>query len=186
MTKKNNTITYISILRGINVGGHKKIKMDALRQLYSSQAYESVQSYIQSGNVIFRTNETDTKTLASTLSTKIQEAFGFDVPVLVLTAQELKCAIDDNPYLDDSTKDPASLHLTFLSTLPDKALVEKLPINFTPDEFCIIGKVIYIHCPNGYGNTKLTNTFFENKLKLSATCRNLKTCTELAALSQNF
>ena len=177
-------ITYISILRGINVGGHKKIKMDALRQLYSSLGYEGVQSYIQSGNVIFNTNNTDTTALASTLSAKIHETFGFEVPVLVLKAQELKNAIDNNPYLNDATKDSTTLHLTFLSALPDEELVEKLPTDFAPDEFCIIGKVIYIHCPNGYGNTKLTNTFFENKLMLAATCRNLKTCNELVALSQ--
>lgn len=117
--------TFISILRGINVGGHKKIKMDALRQLYSSLGYEGVQSYIQSGNVIFRTNETDTTTLASTLSTKIQETFGFEVSVLVLTAQELKNAVDKNPYLDDASKDLSTLHLTFLSALPNELLVEK-------------------------------------------------------------
>lgn len=178
--------TFISILRGINVGGHKKIKMDALRQLLSSLGYEEVQSYIQSGNVVFRTIESDTTVLENTLSSKIQETFGFEVPVLVLTAQELKSAIENNPYLNDATKDLASLHLTFLSALPNELLVEKLPTNFAPDEFRIIGKVIYIYCPNGYGNTKLTNTFFENKLKLAATTRNLKTCNKLAALVQNY
>jgi uncharacterized protein (DUF1697 family) len=185
MTTKNNSTTYISILRGINVGGHKKIKMDALRQLYNSLGYEGVQSYIQSGNVVFQTIKTDTTVLEKDISEKIMETFGFDVRVLVLTAEEFKNAVDNNPFSEDKTIDSATLHLTFLSAQPENSLIERLPTNFAPDEFRISGKVIYIHCPNGYGNTKLTNTFFENKLKVAATNRNLKTCNELVALSAN-
>jgi uncharacterized protein (DUF1697 family) len=176
--------SYISILRGINVGGNKRIKMDALRQIFVELGCASVQTYIQSGNVVFNSGEADVQTLEKTISAKILETFGFEVPVLVLTASEITAAVSNNPFSTDLAKDPATIHLTFLSHLPDTALLSKIvPTNYLPDEFICLGKVIYIHCPNGYGNTKLTNSFFENKLKLTATCRNLKTSMELAALA---
>ena len=184
-TKKNNEKAYISILRGINVGGNKKIKMDALREMYSELGYTHVQSYIQSGNVIFSTEKNDTESLQKTISAKIKESFGFDVPVLVYTAKEMKTNLENNPFKDDSSKDVAFIHLTFLSTIPEKSLVEKITTSsFAPDEFILTGKVLYLYCPNGYGQTKLTNTFFENKLKLTATTRNLKTATELLNVAE--
>lgn len=176
--------SYISILRGINVGGNKRIKMDALRQMFTQLGCANVQTYIQSGNVVFNSSETDIQTLEKTISAKILETFGFEVPVLVLTAAEIAAAVNNNPYSTNLAKDPATIHFTFLSHLPDQALLDKIvPTNYLPDEFICLGKVIYMHCPNGYGNTKLTNSFFENKLKLTATCRNLKTSMELAALA---
>jgi len=175
---------YISILRGINVGGNKRIKMDALRQMFVELGCANVQTYIQSGNVIFESSEADVLTLEKTISAKILETFGFEVPVLVLTASEIATAVSNNPYSTDLAKDPTTIHFTFLSHLPDPTLLSKIvPTNYLPDEFISLGKVIYMHCPNGYGNTKLTNTFFENKLKLTATCRNLKTSMELASLA---
>ena len=177
--------TYISILRGINVGGTKKIKMDALREMYATLGFTKIQSYIQSGNVIFNSSESDTSQLAKLISKKIAEVFGFEVPVLVLTVQEIKTAIENNPFLSDSSKDAAFMHFTFLSEFPDSKLLQSIDAaKYLPDEFCCLDKVIYLYCPNGYGNTKLTNTFFENKLKRTATTRNLRTVGELVLLSE--
>jgi uncharacterized protein (DUF1697 family) len=176
--------TYICILRGINVGGNKRIKMDALRQMFTELGYANVQTYIQSGNVVFNASETDIQALQTTISDKIRDTFGFEVHVLVLSASEIAAAVSNNPYSTDLAKGPATIHLTFLSHLPDHTLLDKIiPSNYLPDEFICLGKVVYMHCPNGYGNTKLTNTFFENKLKVTATCRNLKTSMELAAMA---
>ena len=159
--------------------------MEALRQLYAGLGYAAVQSYIQSGNVIFNTPETDTHTLETTISEQIYETFGFKVSVLVITTDELADALKNNPYPTDSLKDPARIYLTFLSKVPDSSLLDAIPPTFyAPDEFSLYDKVIYNYCPNGYGKTKLTNTFFEKKLNLSATNRNLKTMTELLALAQ--
>jgi len=182
-----NNCTYISILRGINVGGRNSIKMDALRQMYSDLGYTDVQSYIQSGNVLFRHQRSDTRTLEQVISRCIAETFGINVPVLVLTIDELRNAINNNPFTTTDPKDPNTIHLNFLSEMPDTGLVDKItPERFLPDEFRLLGKVIYLHCPNGYGNTKLNNTFFEKKLKIAATCRNLKTTTELLAMADKL
>lgn len=176
--------TYISILRGINIGGHKKIKMDALRQMYSELGFSAVQSYIQSGNVIFQSPQTNTQKLERTISDKIRETFGFEVPALVLSIEELDNALKKNPFLADPTKDPAHMHLTFLSDVPNPSILNQIvPAYYAPDEFRQVGKVIYNYCPNGYGNTKLTANFFENKLKLVASSRNMRTATELLNLA---
>ena len=179
--------TYISILRGINVGGHNPIKMEALRQLYSELGYSDVQSYIQSGNIIFRSTLSDTHSLEKSIQEKILEAYRWNVAVLVLTSEELKTALGNNPFIKDNMRNQAFMHLTFLSGVPDKALLEKIPAGYyLPDEFFISGKTIYLYCPTGYGNTKLSNTFFENKLKLSATTRNLKTSSILLSLAESL
>lgn len=168
------------MLRGINVGGNKKIKMDALRQMYTELGFSYVQSFIQSGNVVFSCAEKDIKTLEKSISDGILNTFGFEVPTLVLNAVELANTLTINPFISDKTKDASYIHLTFLSVQPNDILVEKLsPLDFTPDEFQCIGKTVYLYCPNGYGNTKLNNTFFEKKLKIVATTRNLRTCNEL-------
>jgi len=177
--------TYISILRGINIGGHKKIKMDALRQMYTNLGYTEVQSYIQSGNVTFNSSETNILDIEKIISEKILQTFGFEVTVLIITADEFRNAIKTNPFQKDTLKDPAFMHLTFLSCIPENNLQDSIsPADYLPDEFRIIGRTIYIYCPNGYGNTKITNNFFENKLKLTATTRNLKTCTELLSMAE--
>src|ERR1035437_976623 len=162
--------TYISMLRGINVGGHKKIKMSILKQLYIELGYTNVQTYIQSGNVIFQTQDIDAVNLAKSIAKQILEVTGLEVPVLVLKLDELKQIIENNPFTLDSIKNTASFHVTFLSAIPDTINFEKIKsTDFGADHFELLDKAIYVYCPTGYGNTKLTNTFFENKLKVTAT-----------------
>ena len=104
--------------------------------------------------------------------------------MLVLTIQELKRSLEYNPFIKNQLKDPAFMHLTFLSGIPDQELVEKIhPGFYLPDEFIISGKIIYLYCPTGYGNTKLSNSFFEKKLSLTATTRNLNTSKVLLSLA---
>ncbi|MEI6752556.1 MAG: DUF1697 domain-containing protein [Paludibacter sp.] len=179
--------TYISILRGINVGGQNAIKMEALREMYCRLGFSDVQSYIQSGNVIFRTEETDTKSLGKSISAEILKTFDCEISVLVLERDEWRNALKNNIFLNDSSKNPDFIHLTFLSDLPNKNFIEKISdIIYFPDEYCIVNKVVYLYCPSGYGNTKLSNSFFERKLKLCATTRNLKTSNELLKLADSI
>jgi len=176
--------TYISMLRGINVGGHKKIKMDILKQLYAELGYTNVQTYIQSGNVIFQRQDINTVNLAKSIANQILEVTGLEVPVLVLKLDEMKRIIENSPFVFDSSKNPTSFHVTFLSEIPDTISFEKIKsTDFGADQFELLDKVIYVYCPTGYGKTKLTNTFFENKLKVTATCRNWKTVNELVRLA---
>jgi uncharacterized protein (DUF1697 family) len=174
---------FISILRGINVGGHKKIKMDALRQLFINLGYRNVKTYIQSGNVIFSSENTESGELEKIIAQEIIQTFGFEVPVLIFSAEELTDILENNPFGTDDAKDPSFIYITFLSENPNPDILKKIAgSTFRPDEFVNINRAVYLYCPGGYGNTKLTNTFFENKLKLTATTRNLNTATELFKL----
>jgi len=178
--------TYISILRGINVSGHKMIKMDALKQLYADLGFKNISTYIQSGNVIFQASKSQTKDLEKKIADRIAKQFGFDVPVFVIEAEEVKKIADKNPFLKKKV-DVSKLHVTFLSGEPSEENISKISgAPYSPDEFAIKGKTIYLFCPNGYGNTKLNNTFFENKLKVTATTRNWKTTNELIRIAELF
>jgi uncharacterized protein (DUF1697 family) len=114
------------------------------------------------------------------------EVFCFDVPVLVKSNKELQFIFENNPFLKKGVTDVSKLHITFLSDLPNGELVKQFSeFDFGTDEYLIENSVIYIHCPiNGYGNSKISNQFIENKLKLNATTRNWKTITQLMSLLQ--
>jgi uncharacterized protein (DUF1697 family) len=177
--------TYISILRGINVSGKNLIKMDALQKMYKELCFDSITTYIQSGNIVFRSVEAKLEKLEKEISSQIKNNFGFDVPVIVLTIDNLQQIIDDNPFSKDQSKDQNFLHITFLSSSPAKydikAIEEK---RLSGEEIVIIENAVYLYCPNGYGNTKLNNTFLETKLKVRATTRNWKTANKLLQIAR--
>ncbi|NCC98701.1 MAG: DUF1697 domain-containing protein [Bacteroidia bacterium] len=177
--------TYISILRGINVSGQKLIKMDALRKSYENLGFRSVATYVQSGNVIFIGDKAKPDELAKTITRQIEKDFGFDLPVIVLTIDKLKQIIDSNPFLKQTDKDKTFLHITFLSSKPQKteySTIEEKKLS--GEEIFFYDKAVYLYCPNGYGKTKLTNSFLELKLKVGATTRNWKTMNELLRIAQ--
>ena len=176
--------TYISMLRGINVGGHKKIKMGTLKQLYVELGFVNIQTYIQSGNVIFKTMDSDTIAVEKRITKQILKVTGLEVPVLVLKLDEMNRIIGNSPFIFDSSKNPTSFYVTFLSEIPDTISLEKIKsTGFGAGHFELLDKAIYVYCPTEYGNTKLTNIFFENKLKVTATSRNWKTVNELVRLA---
>lgn len=179
--------TYISLLRGINVGGHRMIKMDTLQELLKKLGMRDVSTYIQSGNLVYRSKETDIQKLNLMLKKGIENEFGFEVPVITFTSAEWSAIIQDNPFTRDNTKNPAYMHLTLLSDIPLDENVGKICKKDYPDEdFFIAGKAVYLYCPDGYSNTKLNNTLLEKKLKISATTRNWKTAIALAELAGNI
>jgi uncharacterized protein (DUF1697 family) len=174
--------TYISMLRGINVGGQKKIPMSELSKLYESLGFSHVKTYIQSGNVIFESPITDTAQLAVDIQQAIKDSFNFDVPVFIRTIQEFDEVIQNNPFPD---KDQTKLHVTFLSASPIvQPLLEIDAVKDELEEFLIHGHEIYLYCPNGYGQTKLTNNLFEKKLKVLATTRNWNTVNTLLSMAK--
>ena len=149
-------ISYISLLRGINVNGQRLIKMDALKKMYEKLKFENIQTYIQSGNVIFSAKEKDPKKLEKHISGKIKKEFGFEVPVIVLTVKTLQSILHHLPYSNDKTKDTAFMHITFLSNTPaafdeEKILGKKMP----EEEISFAPYAVYLYCPGGYGKTKL-------------------------------
>jgi len=177
--------TYISILRGINITGHRIIKMEALRAMYAKLGYTAIQTYIQSGNVIFRCEKASPHEIGMEISEAIESNFGFDVPVIVLDRDELSQIISDNPYVKEESKDSSKVHVTFLSDFPDKEKFKLIPEgDYQGDQLYLVDRAIYVYCPNGYGNTKLNTNFFESKLKVKATCRNWKTTLELLRIAE--
>jgi uncharacterized protein (DUF1697 family) len=179
--------TYISILRGINVSGQKKINMKELKAMYESLGYQNVVTYIQSGNVAFRTEKAAEKVLAGRIEDAIKATFGFDVPVLVLTLKEIKKTINNNPFLKEKDIQIDKLHVTFLQEKPEAANIKKTEeLDFSPDRFVISGKDVFVYCPDSYGNTKINNNFFESKLKVKATTRNWKTVNELRRIADGL
>lgn len=174
---------YISILRGINVGGHRRILMADLKVLYKDLGFINVRTYIQSGNVFFDTKKNENpKELVFVIGQKIKEVYGFEVPIIIRTGEEINKAIANNPFLP--SEEPEKLFLTFLDQLPsDERLSIIKMIDHTPDKFEIIGDNIFGFCAGKYSNSKLTNQFFESKLKVHATTRNWKTVKQLAILA---
>jgi len=172
--------TYISMLRGINVGGHNKAPMNRLRAMFEALGCEQVRTYIQSGNVVFKT----AKSAPSFLSRKIEERilmdFGFSVSVISRTSAELGKAIHNNPFLREKGIDPLQLHVTFLSQAPVRTALRKLDTLATdPDRFRCSRREIYLHCPDGYGRTRLSNNALEMALSVTATTRNWRTVNKL-------
>ncbi len=173
---------YISLLRGINVGGHKKIKMADLKSLYESLGFEDVNTYIQSGNVVFQSKETDFDILANSIHNKIKDKYGFEVPITIRQSQDIENIIKTNPFLAKA-EDIKMLYVGFMNEIPNPELVASTKeIAFKDDKFEVIGKTLFLYVPSGAGKTKFTNSFFERKFKVSITTRNWRTTLKLAEM----
>lgn len=176
--------TYISILRGINVSGRNLIKMDALKKMYAQLGFEQITTYVQSGNVVFTAKKADVKKLGEKISKQIETDFGYQVPVIVLTKTLLQKIVEENPFAGDPQKDSSFLHVTFLAEPPSTYEPKDIEDKKLPgEELHYSDNAVYLFCPGGYGNTKLSNAFLEKKLKVAATTRNWKTTTELLNLA---
>jgi uncharacterized protein (DUF1697 family) len=171
----------IAILRGINVGGKRKILMTDLKSLCENLGWKHVESYIQSGNLIFDSNLENSE-LECRLEKAIADQFGFDVPVIVRTAEELEDSIRNNPFFVKSA-DISQLHLTFLKSHPTDEHLKKIKgFSVEADSFAIINKDVFVFCEGKYHQSKLTNNFFEKKLGTGASSRSWKTVLKLKEL----
>lgn len=172
--------TYIAILRGINVGGNRKILMADLKKLLSQAGFENITTYIQSGNILFESDANATE-IAGTVKQLIFDTYGFDVPVILRTAHEFQELFMNNPFLE--TAEISQLHVTFLDEIPRNELINGLSNkSFEPDEVTLIGKNAFIKCKGLYHESKFSNAFFEKNLNATATTRNWKTVAKLAEL----
>jgi uncharacterized protein (DUF1697 family) len=176
---------YISLLRGINVSGQKKIKMADLKALYESLGLKEVSTYIQSGNVIFSAGAKKEAVLKRMLESAIEKHYRFKVPVIIITNHQLAAILNANPFATtDLEKDGTKMLISFLSDEPSQDKMQSL-IEYVkaPERLIVDGKQVYLHCPGGYGKSKLNNTFLEKKLGVEATTRNLKSVIKLRELS---
>lgn len=179
---------FISMLRGVNVGGHNKIPMDALRQLYESLDLLSAQTYVQSGNVVFRTDANDLAVLAKRIEDAIEKRFGFRPGVILRTTAELKEVISRNPFANRREIEPSKLLVNFfLITEPTAEMrseILRLQVPY-PEEVVFGGRELYIYFPDGQGRSKLWPAI-DRALKKSATGRNLNTVTKLIEMAEKM
>lgn len=172
---------YIALLRGINVSGQKKIPMADLRELLTKSGLHDVQTYIQSGNVIFKSLEEDKVELERIIHEAIKSYFGFEVPVLVIKPEALQHIFDACPFPQEQKE---KSYFMMLFSKADDSLIDLVSQLSYPNEvFKITNNAIYFYCSVGYGKAKLGNNFFERKLKVTATARNYKTMMKLVKLS---
>ena len=159
--------------------------MERLRGSFAAMGFNDVRTYVQSGNVIFEAAANTRDALTRKIEEGIHRDFGFSVVVILRTAKELQKIVKTNPFLSEEGIEQARLYVTFLATPPIKVALknlETLPIS--PDRFRLIGREIYLHCPDGYGKTKLSNNAFEKRLSVGATSRNWKTTTVLCEMAR--
>jgi len=168
--------TFIALLRGINVGTGRKVPMADLRTAFGELGHTDVETYIQSGNVVFASSQPAAATRAE-IEARLKRDFGFDITVLLRTRKDLERVVGANPY-------GSGAYVTFLDGKADAKLVRALdPNQYAPDGLTIAGAEVFLHCPNGYGRTKINNPFFEKKLATRATTRNWNTVIKLLEMS---
>ena len=171
--------THLALLRGINVSGHRMIKMEALKIALEKIGFTNVLTYIQSGNVFVDSDENAAK-IGFVIKQEIQKTFGHDVPVVVIGKQDLELCFKNSPYYNEENVDSKKLYVAFISTVLKPEAINNLQIsNFKPDEATIDENRIFIKYDVGAGKTKLDQNYIEKKLNVIATIRNWNSITQL-------
>jgi len=177
----------IALLRGVNVGGHHAIRMDALRALCESLGCAGPRTYVQSGNVVFKTGERDLDALARRIEEAVGRTFGFQPNVILRTAAEMKGVIARNPFASRTGLDPARLLVTFLARDPGAEASKKLlAIPTEPEELRVDGREVYTYYPNGIGRSKLSPALIEKVLQTPGTGRNWNSVTRLLEMAESI
>jgi len=185
-TAKKPGAAIISMLRGVNVGGHNIIGMEALRDAYQGIGLRNPQTYVQSGNVVFTTDERDLTALARRIEDTLERKFGFRPGVVLRTAKEMRDVIERNPFAGRKDIPPNKFHVTFLGTMPDAEMSGAvLQIKPSPEELRLDGRELYIYFPEGMGRSKLVPVL-DKALKKSGTARNWNTVTMLLEMAEKL
>lgn len=176
-------ITYVAFLRGINVSGKRKVPMAELRAMCERLNLQNVKTYIQSGNIVFKSSMVQTNDIAILLHNEIQKHFNFNVPVIVKTVNELSQIIEKNPFVSQEDITANRIYFVLLNSLLAIELLENLSEEiFDNEEYVVIDNCLYLKCALGYGKAKLNNNLIERKLKVLATTRNYRTMNKLQEL----
>jgi uncharacterized protein (DUF1697 family) len=175
--------TYVAMLRGINLGPHKRVKMEALRKSFESIGLKNVQTYIQSGNVVFKAGKTSVAALRKKIEEQITSDFGFSSLTILRSQDEFGKVIKMNPFLKQPGISPEKLHVIFLSASPENDVLKQLEgLAKAPDESWCLGREIYLHLPNGFAQSSLMNNPIERKFLGQATTRNWRTVNKIYQL----
>lgn len=177
----------ISMLRGVNVGPHNRIKMEALRTVYESLGLEDPRTYLQSGNVIFRTKEKNSAALAKKIQDAIEKKFRCRPEVILRTPDELRKAVADTPFADRPDLEPGKILVTFLAAEPPREAQANLAnLKGYPEELHLKSREMYIYFPNGAGKSKLPWSSVEKLLKVTGTARNWNSVTNMLAMAEEM
>lgn len=177
---------YVSFLRGINVGGHKLVKMEKLRSSLEALGFESVKTYIQSGNVVFKAKKTSTPALSKKIEDKIVKDFGFPASVITRSSDELGQIIAKNSLLPNAAIDPAKLHVMFLSEAAEGGALKKIAALAVPPEECRCAeRELYFYFPNGVSQSVFFKTPVDRILAVTTTMRNWKTVNTLQQMCRD-
>lgn len=175
---------HVALLRGVNVGGKNKLPMNVLTDLFVEAGCRKVQTYVQSGNVVFAASPNLAKKIPTTITRAIHERLGLRVPIAFRTSEELDRVTRSNPYMKPGI-DAAALHVMFLADDPDPARVRSLDPDRSPgDLYQVRGRHIYLCYPNGVARSKLTNAYFDAELATMSTARNWRTVLALAEMAR--
>jgi uncharacterized protein (DUF1697 family) len=176
--------TFVALFRGINVGG-RTIPMKELKELHEALGLKDVITYIQSGNVVFSSNEVDVAQLTQQIEDSFAERFGFRSKVMLRSEEEFSEIIAHNPFQDQPEKESKWVVVVFLTAHPQSADLEDLQKKYSgPEEYYLIGQELYIYYANGIGRSKLTNALLEKTLKTAGTARNWNTVLQLQKIMQ--
>jgi uncharacterized protein (DUF1697 family) len=177
-------VTYLALLRGINVGGQHKLPMKELRDMFTEAGCRDVQTYIQSGNVIFQADPDVIALLPGVIAAQIAERHSYRMPVVLRTPEQIGDVIRQNPFLAEGAAEE-TLHVLFLADRPSAGRIASLdPDRSPPDAFIVRGQEVYLRLPHGAARTKLTNAYFDAKLATTSTGRNWRTVTKLFAMME--
>ena len=175
----------ISLLRGINLGPHRRIRMEDLRALYESLKLHDVRTHLQSGNVVFTTDERDLRRLIGRLEQAIERRFAFHSDVIARTTSELRQVVARTPFARRRGIEPSKLLVTFLASDPgEPARREVRAIKMGPEELHIDGREMYVYFPNGMGRSKFPAATVGKALSVSGTARNWNTVTKLLEIAE--
>lgn len=175
--------TFVALLRGINVAGKGKLRMAVLRETCEARGLTHVATYLQSGNLVFDCNLASATKVAAMIEGLLESQFGLDARAIIRTPAELQRMVKNNPFASQARTDPSKVHATFLATRPTAKLIRRLEGVDTRGDGLVVGRQeVLLHCPNGYGRTKLNNVFLERQLEVVATTRNWKTVEALCEM----
>lgn len=176
--------TWIALLRGINVSGQKIIRMQDLRDLCEKAGLQEVETYIQSGNIVFKSELTNRRELESCIAEAILSHYGFEVPVWVISAEEIAFYLENDPFGDDEKYDPKRRFYCLLDNVPDPDdLFDLWDLAEEPEVVVVMDRMVYLYIPGNAARTKLSNNTVEKMLKCKATTRNQNTLQALLLLA---
>jgi uncharacterized protein (DUF1697 family) len=176
----------VALLRGINVGGKNRLPMRELSRMFGDAGCREVRTYIQSGNVVFEAPAKVVKRLSGVIADRIEAELGLRVPVVLRSAEELAAVLEANPFLDRAAEEK-QLHVMFLADHPAPGRVAALdPARSPPDEYAVVGRDVFLLCPNGMARSKLTNAWLDRALGTVSTSRNWRTVKKLHAMASGY